>query len=77
MVTIHELNSAKFGELLAVKFDELRQEPHASNSIREHASHQSISKTTVTRPCILDSPGSMGVTLSSARAAASFTFIIR
>lgn len=24
MVTIHELNSAKFGELLAVKFDELR-----------------------------------------------------
>jgi hypothetical protein len=26
LVTIHELNSAKFGELLAVKFDELRQE---------------------------------------------------
>jgi hypothetical protein len=31
LVTIHELNSAKFGELLAVKFDELRQhitQPH-------------------------------------------------
>ena len=39
---------------------------------------QSISNTTVTCPCIFDSPGSMGVVASfSALAAASFTFIMR
>lgn len=39
---------------------------------------QSISNTTVTCPCIFDSPASMGVAASfSALAAASFTFIMR